>query len=99
MPERSATDDADGDLILSLDIGTSSVRAMLWDRRGDWAGQWASEIRHTMAVTRDGGVETDPNALLRRTARAIDGVLAQAGKRHVARVRGVGISCFWHSLL
>ncbi len=88
----------DSGLILTLDIGTSSVRAMLWDERGDWAHGWVSEIRHTMTVSRDGGVVTDPAALLKRTARAIDGVLDQAGKQ-ASRVIGVGIDSFWHSLM
>jgi gluconokinase len=92
MPE------GDTHLVLSLDIGTSSVRAMLWDQQGNWANGWEAEILHEMTLTKDGGVETDADALLKRTARAIDQVLAQAGK-HARRIAGVGISTFWHSLM
>ena len=85
-------------LVLTLDIGTSSVRAMLWDRRGDWANGWETEIEHRMTVTPDGGVETDAGQLLKRTARCIDAVLEQAGKA-APEIEAVGISTFWHSLV
>ncbi len=85
-------------LVLTLDIGTSSVRAMLWDQRGDWAHGWEAEIEHRMSITPDGGVETDAAELLKRTARSIDGVLEQAGKSASA-IAAVGISTFWHSLM
>ena len=85
-------------LILTLDIGTSSVRAMIWDRAGDWVKDWEAEIEHTMTVTPDGGVETDPDKLLKRTAKCIDLVLDKAGK-DAASIGAVGISTFWHSLV
>jgi gluconokinase len=89
---------AEGPLVLTLDIGTSSVRAMIWDKSGDWVKDWEAEIEHTMTVTPDGGVETDPRKLLKRTAKCIDLVLEQAGK-DASAIAAVGISTFWHSLL
>lgn len=93
-----STPDPQGPLVLSLDIGTSSVRAMIWDRNGDWVEGWESEIEHTMTTTADGGVETSPDELFKRTVRCIDGVLEQAGT-HGGLIAAVGISTFWHSLL
>ena len=87
-----------GPLILSLDIGTSSVRAMVWDRTGDWVQSCETEIAHTMTVTPDGGVETSADELFKRTVRCIDGVLAHAGSR-AGQIAAVGVSTFWHSLL
>lgn len=87
-----------GPLVLSLDIGTSSVRAMVWDQRGDWTSGWEAEIEHRMTVTQDGGVETDPQKLLKRTANCIDRVLSEVGRSATA-IAAVGISTFWHSLM
>jgi gluconokinase len=90
--------DSRNHLVLTLDIGTSSVRAMLWDGQGNWVEGMLSERRHSMTVTPDGGVVTDPSVLLKRTARCIDDVLDQAGKQAKSIV-AVGISTFWHSLM
>jgi gluconokinase len=95
MPRRSAPE---GPLVLSLDVGTSSVRAMIWDRNGDWMPGWETEIEHTMTTTPDGGVETSAEQLFKRTARCIDGVLEQAGG-HASAIAAVGMSTFWHNLL
>ena len=92
------TQDPEAPLVLSLDIGTSSVRAMIWDRNGDWVQGWETEIEHVMTTTPDGGVETSADELFKRTVRCIDGVLALAGK-HASLIAAVGISTFWHSLL
>jgi gluconokinase len=89
--------DTGGRLVLTLDVGTSSVRAMLWDENGDSNGVEA-EIQHSMTITPDGGVETDPRDLVKRTARCIDLVLEQAGRRSRS-IAAVGISTFWHSLM
>lgn len=90
--------EAEGPLVLTLDVGTSSVRAMVWDRAGSWVSGWETEIEHTMTTTADGGVETDPSALFKRTLKCIDGVLALAGKQ-ASSIAAVGISTFWHSLM
>src|SRR6476661_4934791 len=97
MPDRTMPDSRNH-LVLTLDIGTSSVRAMLWDGQGNWVEGMESERRHSMTVTADGGVVTDPTVLLKRTARCIDDVLDQAGKQAKSIV-AVGISTFWHSLM
>ena len=85
-------------LVLTLDIGTSSVRAMIWDRTGDWVPGLEAQIKHHMRATPDGGVETDPEALFRRVVRCLDEILKLAG-RQAGAIRAVGISTFWHSLL
>lgn len=87
-----------GPLVLTLDIGTSSVRAMIWDRNGDWVPGWEAEIEHRMTLTADGGVEADARALWRRTVRCIDSVLEKA-ERQATLIGAVGISTFWHSLM
>jgi gluconokinase len=71
---------------------------MLWDSNADTRPGWEAEIPHQMTVTADGGVETDPQALLRRTIRSIDGLLDQVKKRD-GTIVAAGISTFWHSLM
>jgi gluconokinase len=84
--------------VLTLDVGTSSVRAMLWGADTDTKPGWEAEIPHEMTVTPDGGVETDPRALFKRTVRSIDTLLTRVDER-AANIRAVGISTFWHSVM
>ena len=81
-------------LILALDVGTSSTRAILFDAKGDKIGE-AAQIEYSQSTTPDGGVETDANALLERTAQCVDELL----KTTNACPTAVACSCFWHSLM
>jgi gluconokinase len=85
-------------LILSLDVGTSSVRAMLFDRTGDSISGMESQRAHQMRNTADGGVETDARALFERLAACIDDVLERAGGLAPA-IRAVAPTTFWHNVL
>ena len=79
--------------VLALDIGTSSVRAILFDARGQKIGD-ASQIAYAQSTTPDGGIETDADTLLERLAQCIDALL-----KTNARPIAVACSCFWHSLM
>src|SRR5258706_16064308 len=89
---------ADGPLVLTLDIGTSSARAMLFGT--DARPLDVLEARRTYAVrtTPDGGAELDAAVLLRHVEESIDELLAQAGPR-AAAIRAVATCTFWHSVL
>jgi len=85
-------------LVLTLDIGTSSLRAMLFDAMGRaLADHWA-QLTYELRTTPDGGVETDAEVLLARAEEAIDAVLARAGSL-AGRIAVVGTSTFWHTLV
>ncbi len=84
--------------VLALDIGTSSVRAVLFDEAGRQVEGCLADRPHAPDATPDGGAEFDPTALLSRTADAIDEVLAAAAGR-AAGIRAVGLSTFWHALM
>ena len=86
-------------LILTLDMGTSSVRAMLFDARGRALPEAEAQILYAQTTTGDGGVETDAEALLGLTVRCLGQLLKAMDKQTIDRVAGVGISCFWHSLI
>ncbi|HVC80144.1 MAG TPA: gluconokinase [Chloroflexota bacterium] len=89
---------AEDPLILALDIGTSSVRAMLYDGQGRSVEGTMAQQAHQMRETVDGGVDTGANHLLARAEDCIDGVLRQAGPL-AARVAAVACDTFWHNVL
>lgn len=85
-------------LTLTLDIGTSSTRALLWDTQGREIEEVRAQIPYEMHLTADGGVEMPAEKLLAHVGDCLDAALAQAGYR-AQSIQAVGISTFWHSLL
>ena len=82
--------------LLTLDVGTSSARALLFDVEGRHVPGIEGREPVVVSATPDGGVEIDPEDLLRRVERVIDQVLATSASRAIGAVA----SCtFWHSLL
>lgn len=90
--------ETNGPLVLALDVGTSSTRAMLFDARGVAVPDVAAQIPYKMRLTPDGGVEADADELVAVAAKVIDEALIEAGAL-AERIVGVGTSCFWHSLM
>lgn len=85
-------------LALALDLGTSSVRAVLYDRLGYAVEGFASQVRYDVTTTPDGGVEADPVFLRALAEACIDEILG-ALPEPTPPIASVGLSCFWHSLL
>ncbi len=71
---------------LALDIGTSSLRAMLFDAQGAALPGVLVRKGYRLTTTPDGGVTLDPQQLLQSCVAAIDETLQQAGSRRIARV-------------
>ena len=86
-------------LILTLDMGTSSVRAMLFDTRGRPLPNAEVQSAYAQTTTTDGGVQTDPEALLALTVSCLRQLIRKTNKETRGRIAGVGVSCFWHSLV
>ena len=88
----------DQSLILALDIGTSSVRAALYDVDANPIPRAFTKIERALAVTPDGGAEIDADEAFAQVVAAIDDVIKKS-----ARLKGeIGFvaSCsFWHSLV
>lgn len=93
-----APDAAEAPFILTLDVGTSSLRTMLYDARGRAVRDVAVHVPHQMRVTADGGVEVDVDPMVDRAVTAIDGLLAAAGPL-AAHIGAVAVDTFWHGLL
>jgi gluconokinase len=84
-------------LVVTLDVGSSSVRANCFDGDGR-ALPVECQLEYEPTTTPDGGVEADAERLLDLTARAIDRTLAALGGR-AGEVAAVATSTFWHTVL
>lgn len=86
--------------VLSLDLGTSSVRTALYDTRGTALPGTASSRRHRPRQDAEGASELDADAMVRRALRCVEETLAAARSAGVAgEIAAVGLCTFWHSVL
>jgi gluconokinase len=84
-------------IVLAFDIGTSGVRAGLFDHRGhEIEGSQASLANESSELA--SGTDVDADGLIEFAARAIDVAVARA-ESFVSRIDYVATSCFWHSLV
>jgi gluconokinase len=91
-PDRSAP------VVLSVDVGSSSVRAAAHTADGSPLPGSEAQIASSFDTTPDGGVQVDADVLFDRLARAIDVALRRLGSQADA-IRGVGASVFASSVL
>jgi gluconokinase len=82
-------------LVLALDVGTSSVRARVYDEAGEHVKDVEAQTRYEVTHGHDGRAEFDPEDLVAATLAALDEARREAG----GPVDAVGASCFWHSLM
>src|SRR5918911_1399614 len=82
--------------ILSIDVGSSSVRAGLYDGTGEEVDGTEVKLDYDFEYTPDGGATKDADELLDLVSSVVDGALAEAGD---AKFSGVAMSTFWHSVL
>ena len=92
-PERAAHP-----LVLAVDVGTSSVRAGLYDARGRQLRQLQAQRACPVRTTPDGGAEMDPRDLFDRTAGVVDEVVAR-GRTLSLPISAVALATFWHGVL
>jgi gluconokinase len=84
-------------LIVTIDVGSSSVRALCFDAAGRTLPV-ERQLEYEPDTTPDGGVEADADHLLALAGEALDGTLSALGPR-AAGVAGVAVSTFWHTVL
>ena len=82
---------------LSLDIGTSGVRAALFDERGREIDGATARTNRVLTASTDLD-ELDAEELVQQVARTIDALFARSYQA-TTRIELVAISCFWHSLV
>jgi gluconokinase len=82
--------------IVSLDIGTSSVRALLYDSAARQMEGYGAHLPYRIHTTPDGGAEIDPEELAQHAIDCLDELHRQAMEAGF-RIAAVGGSAFWHS--
>jgi gluconokinase len=84
--------------VLALDIGTSSVRALLYGATGSAVPQVHAQQTYAVTTSHDGEVSVDADMLVDLVAKTIDEALAAAGPL-ASQIKAVATATFWHNLL
>src|SRR5712692_3648970 len=85
-------------ITLALDIGTSGVRAELFDGRGDEIEGSHCALSNHQHAELGAGEDANADTLVSFVSRAIDVAVARA-ESFVSRIDYVATACFWHSLV
>lgn len=93
MPGQINPKQIETPLILTLDIGTSSTRAMLFDRQAQPVAGMLVQISNELQTTPDGGAVFEAAQLLTGVVTAIDRILALAGPL-AGEIAGVAMDTF-----
>lgn len=89
---------AEPPLILTVDIGTSSTRVLLFDGRGRAVAGVLAQEKATMTVGNDGTAEENPDESIARLGRCMDSALQQLGSR-VDQIGGVAVDTLASSIM
>lgn len=84
--------------VLSIDVGTSSTRTILFDSSGRVVPGAVSQHSYKLITSEHGEVAVDADMLLEVVAQTIDEALKAAGER-AAQIKAVAMDTFWHGLL
>jgi gluconokinase len=82
--------------IVSIDVGSSSVRALLFDSGARQMEGYGAQLPYRIHTTPDGGAEVDPQALADLTIDCLDELHRQIHESGI-RISAVAGSAFWHS--
>ena len=81
-------------MLLSIDVGTSGVRAALFDERGNEVP--GAQVRSRRSAVVSNFAELDPDRLVEEVVNTIDQLLTYLVN---AQIDLIALSAFWHSLL
>ncbi|MDQ2898843.1 MAG: FGGY family carbohydrate kinase, partial [Acidobacteriota bacterium] len=84
--------------ILTLDIGTSSVRTLLFDGDGNQVEGFGSQIPYHVTTTPDGGWEIDADHLVDLAVRSVSEIYNQLQAAKV-RPAAAAFDTFWHNVV
>ena len=85
-------------LVLAIDVGSSSVRALVFDALGRQVTATEHQVSYSLETTLDGGSTVDAGQLVHLVMRCIDHGLEACGDR-TGEIAAVGMTTFWHALL
>jgi gluconokinase len=84
--------------VLALDVGTSSIRALLFDAGGTMVPDVVSQHPYTLTTSAQGEVSVDADLLATLVEETITEALHLAGS-YAQQIVAVALDTFWHSLL
>jgi gluconokinase len=82
--------------VLALDLGTSSVRALVFDDRGVALPEVLARRPTRLDITDEGKAELDPDEVVAAIGECLDEL---AGRAELDAVEHVATSCAWHSVI
>src|SRR6185295_4649647 len=85
-------------LIVSLDVGSSSVRTLAFDRKGREIEGLGRQLKYDKVETPDGGIEIDADELASLSIACIEAIHEQIGERGL-QTDAIACSAFWHCFL
>src|SRR6476619_1416339 len=83
-------------LLLSIDVGTSGVRAALFDERG--SEMPGAQVRSRRSAAGSDFAELDPDSLVDEVVKTVDELLTYHF-HSATQIEFIAISAFWHSLI
>lgn len=84
--------------ILTLDVGTSSVRTLIFDETGRQVPGLGSQLPYQVTTTAEGGVEMNADELAALAIRSLTETHGQIGESG-RRVHAFACATFWHNVL
>ena len=85
--------------VVAIDVGSSSIRAILHDERAKPVPGAEVHIPQSPRVRPDGTAEVDADRMVALVSRAVTELLILAGPTRAKRIIAVGLSTFWHGLV
>jgi gluconokinase len=86
------------DAILTLDVGSSSARTLLFSFDGKEIAGFGSQVKYRPRTTEDGGWEIDAKELAGIAARSLTDICGQMRGLSV-KPAAVAVDTFWHSIV
>ena len=83
--------------IVTLDIGTSSARTLLFDADGKQVEGFGAQLPYHATTTPDGGWEVDADQLADLAAQSLSAICKQLREANL-RPSAVAVDTFWHNL-
>lgn len=90
--------DAEAPLVLAIDIGSSSVRALMFDARGYQVRHSEHQVPYRLHTTSDGASQADPGFVMELVFECVDQALELALGQS-GDIGAVATSSYWHSLM
>jgi gluconokinase len=86
------------DCILTLDVGSSSARTLLFGFDGRQIANFGSQVPYRAHTTPDGGWEIDPAELTTISTTALTAICEQMRAKSI-KPAAVAVDTFWHSIV